>query len=54
LQANARAHRKGQKNKVVVVHLYGSPVEEKLYKALSVRGAAHVELLELYKEVMEI
>lgn len=54
LQANARAHRKGQKNKVVVVHLYGSPVEEKLYKALSVRGAAHIELLQLYKEIMEL
>ena len=54
LQANARAHRKGQKNKVVVVHLYGSPVEAKLYKALSVRGAAHVELLDLYKEVIEL
>lgn len=54
LQANARAHRKGQKNKVVVVHLQGSPAEAKLYKALSVRGAAHIELLELYREVMEI
>jgi SNF2 family DNA or RNA helicase len=54
LQANARAHRNGQKNKVIVVHLYGSPVEEKLYKALSTRGAAHIELLELYKEVMEV
>lgn len=53
LQANARAHRKGQKNKVVVVHLYGSPVEAKLYKALSVRGAAHVELLDLYRTVLE-
>jgi len=54
LQANARAHRKGQKNKVTVVHLYGSPAEEKLYKALSVRGAAHIELLHLYKEILEI
>lgn len=54
LQANARAHRNGQKNKVVVFHLQGSPAEAKLYKALSVRGAAHVELLDLYKEVMEI
>lgn len=53
LQANARAHRKGQKNKVVVVHLQGSPAEAKLYKALSVRGAAHIELLELYKGILE-
>lgn len=54
LQANARAHRKGQKNKVTVVHLYGSPAEEKLYKALSTRGAAHIELLDLYRSVIEI
>jgi len=54
LQANARAHRKGQKNKVTVVHMQGSPVEAKLYKALSVRGAAHIELLDLYKEIMEL
>jgi SNF2 family DNA or RNA helicase len=54
LQANSRAHRKGQKNKVTVFHMYGSPVEEKLYKALSVRGAAQIDLMNLYKEVMEI
>ena len=51
LQANARAHRNGQKSKVTVVHLYGSAVEEKLYKALSTRGAAHVDLMGLYREV---
>lgn len=54
LQANARAHRKGQKNKVTIVHLQGSAAEAKLYAALSVRGAAHIELLKLYKEIMEI
>ena len=54
LQANARAHRNGQKNKVTVVHLYGSPVEEKLYKALSTRGAAHVDLMSLYREVLDV
>lgn len=53
LQANARAHRKGQKNKVTVVHMQGSEVEAKLYKALSVRGAAHVNLMDLYKEILE-
>lgn len=53
LQANARAHRNGQKNKVIVVHLYGSAVEEKLYKALSTRGAEHVGLMDLYKEILE-
>ena len=54
LQANARAHRNGQKHKVVVYHLHGSPVEEKLYKTLSDRGAAHVELLQLYREEFEL
>ena len=54
LQANARAHRNGQKHKVTVVHLQGSKAEAQLYKALSVRGAAHIELLDLYKEVMEL
>lgn len=54
LQANARAHRKGQQNKVTVVHMQGSPAEAKLYKALSVRGAEHVNLMDLYKEVLDI
>lgn len=51
LQANARAHRKGQDNKVTVVHMYGSAAEEKLYKALTTRGQAHVDLMSLYKEI---
>ena len=50
LQANARAHRKGQKNKVTVYQFHGSPVEQQLYKALSIRGAAQVDLLALYKQ----
>jgi hypothetical protein len=52
LQANARAHRKGQVNKVTVYQLYGSPAEQQLYKALSVRGAAQVDLLALYKDTL--
>ena len=54
LQANARAHRNGQKHKVTVVNLQGSKAEAQLYKALTVRGAAHIELLELYKEILDI
>jgi SNF2 family DNA or RNA helicase len=54
LQANARAHRNGQKNKVTVYHMQGSPAEAQLYKALQVRGAAQVSLMDLYKEVMEL
>jgi SNF2 family DNA or RNA helicase len=52
LQANARAHRKGQVNKVTVYQFYGSPAEQQLYKALSVRGAAQVDLLALYKDTL--
>jgi len=52
LQANARAHRKGQTNKVTVVHLQGSAAEAKLYKALSQRGSAHVDLMKLYDDVI--
>ena len=52
LQANARAHRKGQKNKVTVYQFQGSPAEQQLYKALSVRGAAQIDLLALYKDTL--
>lgn len=53
LQANARAHRAGQKNKVTVVHLQGSSVENKLYKMLQGKVDIHEKLVSLYKEELQ-
>lgn len=53
-QANARVHRKGQRNQCLVVRLQGSPVEEKLYKALASREDSLTSLLGLYKEELEV
>lgn len=49
LQANARVHRKGQVNPVTVVHVQGSPVEEKLYKMLENKLDTHTKLVDLYR-----
>lgn len=53
LQANARVHRAGQKNRVTIVHLQGSSVERKLYKMLQNKVDIHEELVGLYKEEMQ-
>jgi SNF2 family DNA or RNA helicase len=50
LQANARAHRAGQTNKVTVTHLQSSPVERKMYAALQGKIDAHMDLVEMYKQ----
>lgn len=50
LQANSRAHRAGQTNKVTVTHLQGSPVERRMYAALQDKVSAHVDLVDLYKQ----
>jgi SNF2 family DNA or RNA helicase len=54
LQANARIDRPGQKNAMTIVHVKGSPVEERLYSMLQSNIANHKKLIDLYKEVMEI
>ena len=53
LQANSRAHRKGQNHKVTVVMLQGSPAEEKMYKMLNNKVDAHERLIDLYAEVLK-
>jgi len=50
LQANARAHRAGQTNKVTVTHLQGSPVERRMYAALQGNVDRHLDLVELYRQ----
>ena len=54
LQANARIDRPGQKNAMTIVHIKGSPVEERLYSMLKNNITNHQKLIDLYKEVMEI
>jgi SNF2 family DNA or RNA helicase len=48
LQANSRAHRKGQKNPVTVVHIEGSPIETKLYSMLQSKLGVHTKIIDLY------
>jgi SNF2 family DNA or RNA helicase len=50
LQANARIDRQGQKNAMTVVHIHGSPIERKLYKALQTKLLDHSQLIDLYNE----
>jgi SNF2 family DNA or RNA helicase len=49
LQANARIHRKGQKNPMTVVHVKGSPVETRLYNMLQNKLDVHTKIIDLYK-----
>lgn len=52
LQANARINRPGQKNAMTIVHIKGSPVEERLYKMLQDNISHHEKLIDLYREVI--
>lgn len=52
LQANARIDRPGQKNAMTIVHIKGSPVEERLYKMLQENITNHKKLIDLYQEVL--
>jgi SNF2 family DNA or RNA helicase len=53
LQANSRAHRAGQTNKVTVTHLQGSPVERRLYAMLQNKIDLHMDLVDLYKQIID-
>ena len=50
IQCCARMDRAGQKNKMTVVHLQGSPVETRIYKMLQNKIDTHTKLVDLYKE----
>jgi len=53
LQANARINRPGQKNAMTIVHIKGSPVEERLYTMLQNNITNHEKVIELYREMLE-
>jgi SNF2 family DNA or RNA helicase len=53
LQANARVHRKGQTNKVTIVHLQGSTVEAGVYQALRKKQNIHTQVVELFRSEVD-
>lgn len=50
LQANARIDRPGQVNPMTVIHIKGSPVEERMYKLLRNNISNHTEIIDLYRQ----
>lgn len=50
IQANARADRNGQKNKVTVIHFQSSAVEKKIFKMLETNIDLHQAIVDLYKQ----
>jgi SNF2 family DNA or RNA helicase len=50
LQANTRIDRQGQKNKMTIVHIKGSPVETRLYNMLQNKLDIHTKIIDLYKQ----
>jgi SNF2 family DNA or RNA helicase len=51
-QANARAHRTGQKNPVTIVRLQGSKAERHIYKLLDSRDVDHTKIIDLYNNLL--
>lgn len=51
-QAIARMERAGQKRSMVVVEIWGSPIEKTMYDILNLRDDQQQEFLELYEKVM--
>jgi SNF2 family DNA or RNA helicase len=54
LQANARIDRAGQKNAMTIVHIKGSPVEERLYSMLRGNIENHQRIIDLYNQELDI
>lgn len=52
LQANARAHRKGQDHKVTIIMIQGSPAESHMYTMLNSKVDSHQQLIDLYNNVL--
>lgn len=53
LQANARIDRAGQQNAMTVVHIKGSPVEERLYTMLQGNIDNHQKIIDLYRQELD-
>lgn len=53
LQANARINRPGQKNAMTIVHIKGSPVEERLYQMLQGNITNHEKIIDLYRTELD-
>lgn len=51
-QACNRIDRPGQKTYMTIVHLYGSPVERKMYRVLQDRRESQESVLSMYKEFL--
>jgi SNF2 family DNA or RNA helicase len=54
LQANARIDRPGQVNNMTVVHIMGSPVEERMYKLLRGNISNHRQIIDLYNQEISL
>jgi SNF2 family DNA or RNA helicase len=52
LQCIARIDRVGQKNKMTIHHIQGSPVERGIYRALMEKKDLHEELTEMYRDIV--
>jgi len=52
LQANARIDRPGQVNPMTVIHIHGSPVENRLYTLLRGNISNHKQVVDLYREII--
>jgi SNF2 family DNA or RNA helicase len=53
LQCIARIDRVGQVNKMTVIHLQGSDVEQRMYAMLQGKVDTHEKLVDLYRQEME-
>lgn len=54
LQANARINRPGQLNPMTIVHIKGSPAEDRLYTMLRGNIDNHERLIDLYRGVLGV
>jgi len=54
LQANARIDRPGQVNNMTIVHITGSPIEERMYKMLQGNISNHSKIIDLYRQEISL